>query len=358
MNKLLSVLGFLSLATCQPAFAQFGGGAAMGGSAIRDGASGGSGIYDGNYRNPTTRELAKRAPLPIESYTAGELNFISASMLMNVAPDEYVAVFAITEEGKTPQEANEKMNVTIKSFQKSLSGLGVKPKDMFVDFVILNRIYAFQLSTETTKQLARSKDNPFETQRNAAKEELVEVQRTIAKEELAGFELKKNISIHFTDKLLLDKFADAAAANKIYDLVKVDYLLKNLEQLQEDLQTQTMALIKKKEARYLKGLGLAFAPAAKVLVDKPSVYYPVEQYSSYQAAEGDRVNPSYDTQIIRVEARKTKTSYFNPLRGIDFDAVINPVVIEPTIQLTTYLKIQYGVQPLPAPPAVGSFGGN
>jgi uncharacterized protein YggE len=349
MNKILSVLSFLSLAACQTAFAQVGGGGMGGGmagsSGFGGGASGSSSFYDGNYGNPTARELAKRAPRPIESYTAGQLNFISASMLMNVAPDEYVAVFAITEEGKTPQEASEKMNATIKGFQKSLSGMGVKPKDIFVDFVIQNRIYAFHLSTEKIRRISGSTGLP------------VDVDRTIVREELAGFELKKNISIHFTDKLMLDKFTDAAATNKIYDLVKVDYLLKDLERLQEDLQTQTMALIKKKEARYLKGLGLTFAPASKVLVDKPSVYYPIEQYSSYQAAEGDKVNPSYDSDIIRIEARKTKTSYFNPLKGIDFDVIINPVIIEPTIQLTTYLKIQYGVQPLPTPPVSNGFGG-
>src|SRR5271156_2587549 len=46
--------------------------------------------------------------------------FVDADVLMNVKADEFVAVFGISEEGASVQEANEKMDATVKKFTEAL----------------------------------------------------------------------------------------------------------------------------------------------------------------------------------------------------------------------------------------------
>jgi hypothetical protein len=43
-------------------------------------------------------------------------------------------------------------------------------------------------------------------------------------------------------------------------------------------------------------------------------------------------------------ARKSRTFFFNPLNADGFDAVINPIVIEPVVQFTLYLRVKYEVE--------------
>jgi hypothetical protein len=43
-------------------------------------------------------------------------------------------------------------------------------------------------------------------------------------------------------------------------------------------------------------------------------------------------------------ARKSRTFFFNPLDADGFDMVINPVVIEPLVQFTLYLKVRFEME--------------
>jgi hypothetical protein len=104
-----------------------------------------------------------------------------------------------------------------------------------------------------------------------------------------------------------------------------------------------MALIQQKAARYKTSLGVELPATKRVVVDKPSVYYPVEQYDSYQAAEAASVDRGYNSSMTLLRLRRSSTTFFNPLANEDYDSVINPTVIEPVVQFTTYLKVQYGV---------------
>ena len=45
-----------------------------------------------------------------------------------------------------------------------------------------------------------------------------------------------------------------------------------------------------------------------------------------------------------MSSRKGRTFYYNGLDADGFDDVIDPVVIEPVVQFTLYLKIKYEVE--------------
>lgn len=316
--------------------AQVGGGAGgFGGSASTYGgnASGYAGsapTYGSNPsrdpRDPAANERAKRESYSVD-YSgsgfggAGASNrrvpppgvLFDAGVLMNVRADEYVAVFAVAEEGATPIESSAKMDATLAAFKVSLQELGVREEETFTDFVAQVRIYSYKIE-----------DN-------------------ITTEELVGFELKKNVSIHFRDKALLDKLTQAASRARIYDLVKVDFIVRDTLAIQEKLRQEAARILARKAAAHTRLLGARLVGAPLVIADKPSIYYPIEQYASYTAAETEEIRAVIEGNRVVRRARKSRTFYFNPLSPSLFDTVINSVIIEPVVQFTAYIRVRYEV---------------
>ena len=194
--------------------------------------------------------------------------------------------------------------------------MGVGGKDINVDFVAQNRIYAYRITGD------------------------------IAKEELSGFELKKNVSLHYKDKLLLDKLVLAASRFRIFDLIKVDYIVRDQTAVENKLTEEAARIIKQKAARYEQLLNVKLQPPIQVYAEKPSIYFPTEMYDSYVAQESESLSNNYsgrDKYAIQ-NARKSRTMFFNPLNADGFDSFINPVIVEPVVQFTLYLKVKYSVE--------------
>jgi hypothetical protein len=63
-------------------------------------------------------------------------------------------------------------------------------------------------------------------------------------------------------------------------------------------------------------------------------------YESYIAQESEEMQ-SYRQGLTILRARKPRTFFFNGLAGRDFDHVINPVVNEPVVQFTVYVRLRY-----------------
>ncbi|MDQ1592525.1 MAG: hypothetical protein QOG71_3152 [Pyrinomonadaceae bacterium] len=271
--------------------------------------SGGNARAEQNERNK--RVLAKEDAPP-----SATSMFVEASVLMNVKADEHVAVFGLAQECVTVAECNQKMDATIGQFSGDLKRLGIASGDIFVDFAAQNKIYGFQL------------------------------EGNVAKEKLVGFELKKNVNVHYQDKLLLDKLLVAAAQSKIFDLIKVDYIVRDTGVVHNRLAEEAARLIKQKMARHEKLLGIKLQPPAQIFAERYSAYFPTEMYDSYTAYEAEDVSRrSYDEdKYIIQRARKSRTFFFNPLNADGFDAVINPIVIEPVVQFTLYLRVKYEVE--------------
>ena len=260
-------------------------------------------------------ERVKRALTHEEMPPSATSMFVESSVLMNVKADEYVAVFGITHEGETLAECLQKMDATIQNLLNDLKPIGIGTTDLFVDFVAQNKIYKFEVAGEK------------------------------ATEKIAGFELKKNISIHYRDYALLDKLVAVTARSQIFDLIKVDYIVKDTSTIHNRLMEETARIIKQKIGRYQRLLGIHLMPPSQVFAEKPSVYYPTEMYDAYTAYETEDVSGGYYRQKYIIQgARKSRTFFFNALSAKGFDYVINPVVIEPIVQFTLYLKVKYEIE--------------
>jgi len=266
----------------------------------------------GGRAHAVQNETSKRLPVQGDTPPDAHSVFVDADVLMNVLADEHVAVFARAEECDAVPECARKMDATVTKFRDGLAALGVAPADVDVDYVAQNEIYGYEIVGD------------------------------LAKEKLTGFELKKNVAVRYRDKDLLDKLVLAAAAAKIFDLVKVDYLVLDVGAVENRLRDAAAEVARAKAARYEALFGVQFQGAPQVYADKPSVYYPTRLYDAYTATEGETVDGGYDRDRLRVQtARKTATFFFNGLDGDGFDRVINPVVLEPVVQFTMHLRLRY-----------------
>lgn len=232
-----------------------------------------------------------------------------ASVLMNMKPDAFVVVFGIQQEGKDPAESNGKLEARLDRFEKSLAVLGVKPEDIFVDFITQNKIYDY-----------RAQGN-----------DVIEVP--------AGFETKKTIAVRYKSRDIFEKIVADAAKEQIFDLIKVDYIVSDFDAVRARLFDEAVKLIKSKEAKYTSLLGVKLAPVG-LAVEKYDAFYPSEQYQRYQAFETGSGSTSYERGTT-VTKRKSFTFYYEPLTADKFDKMINPLGIEPLVQFTLYLKMDY-----------------
>ena len=259
-------------------------------------------------------ERAKRQLTQEEMPTSNSAIFLDASVLVNVKADEYIASFGVVEEAETVEACQAKMDATITAFTKSLAGLGIIPAAIFVDLTAQTKITKYK------------------------------VEGHLAREQLAGFELKKTVSVRFRDKLLIDRLLFAASQAKIYDLIKVDYVVTDLAPIQEQLAEAAATAIKAKAARHERLFGIKLRALPQVFAERSSVYYPTDMYDSYIAGESEAVSGGPDRAQTTVQSlRKSRTFHYNPLTAEGFDRVINPVVLEPVVQFTLYLKLKYEI---------------
>lgn len=281
------------------------------------GGSAGYGRRESGRERADGNERAKRTFAPADVPTSPTSVFLDASVLMNVKADDMVAVFAIAEEAPTIAECGSKVDGRVRRLREVLARQGVEPKDVLVDFIVQNRVYGFDL------------------------------QGDLAREKLTGYELKKNVSVRCGTRERMERCIEAASSVDVYDLVKVDYVVKEAAAIRTRLMEEAAKVIRRKSADYARLLGVVLRPGPQVLAERHAAYYPTEMYDSYVAQESEDVTSGFNRQRLTVQsARKPRTFYYNPMDGGSFDAVVNPVVLEPVVQFTLYLKVRAHVAPV------------
>jgi uncharacterized protein YggE len=260
-------------------------------------------------------ERAKRQLSRDEMPPTDTTVFLDASVLMNVKADQFVATFGVAEEAETVEACQAKMDATIAAFTEALKPLGVGSEALFVDFSAQTKVYSYK------------------------------AEGNLAREQLAGFELKKTVAVRYRERALIDRLVLAASRAKVYDLIKVDYVVTDLAPIQERLAEAAAAVVKAKAVRHERLLGIKLRAVPQVYAERSSAYFPTEMYDSYTAGESEAVTGGPDRARMTVQSlRKSRTFYFNPLNADGFDRVIEPVVLEPVVQFTLYLKLKYEIE--------------
>ncbi|MBL7943833.1 MAG: SIMPL domain-containing protein, partial [Flavobacteriales bacterium] len=182
---------------------------------------------------------------------------LEVNAMYNVKADSYLAIFNLIQAGNTARETDSLMNIRINRFRNDLEKIGIKGSDFVVD--MLSMVPVYEIATE----------------RKMFSKTYTEVP--------AGFEIQKNIHVHFSDDQKLDKIITSAAINEIYDLVKVDYYVKDSQLLYDSLRKEATKLVQKRIDQY-KTLGVEMEGQWTLATDKIGVFFPLDRYSKYQSS--------------------------------------------------------------------------
>jgi uncharacterized protein YggE len=238
---------------------------------------------------------------------------IEASVLTNLKPDAFVVVFGINDEGSNAATSNEKVNSKITNLTQRLKSLGIDSNDVFIDFITQNRVYDFTVAG------------------------------TQATENFTGFETKKTVAIRYKNRELFERIVSAAVDSKIFDLIKVDYIVSDFDAVRANLFDAAARVLKSKEQKYSNALGITLG-AVGLSIEKYDVTYPAEAYQRYQAFEtGDASVNNEQGVSSRVVKRKSFTFFYEPFKAGSFDTVLAHSGLEPMVQFSVYLRRQYQV---------------
>lgn len=236
--------------------------------------------------------------------------YISVKGLANVKADAYVAVFSLTQVGDSAEDVNELMEQRITAIKKEI---GVKPGvEMYVDMLSFVPVYEL---TDEKKVFSKKTHNEIP----------------------AGFEMKKNLHLKYTNPNQLNDFITIMSRHEVYDLIKVDYFSNALENIKKELMQKAKLRIDEKTKNMESLTGVSFSPDQKFVLDEYKVVMPVDMYQSFQAYSSSYLTVKKSATVNRVA--KPTTLYYQPIAAEDFDFVINPVVLEPVIQVMYEVRI-------------------
>lgn len=266
---------------------------------------------DYNYRYNQTE---KNRNLPIKLQRDGSIT-LTIKGLSNVKADAYVAVFNVKQMGTTAQEVNQLLDNRIqqvKAFVNAQTNL-----EMHEDMISFVPTYEYDVEKKVF-----------------SKKTYNEVPK--------GFELQKNLHIKYTNPDMLKQLIAICAEAEIYDLVKVDYYSTKLEDKKKELEEAVRKAVIAKKDSFVKDFTYDLSLYDKDIADAFDIIYPVEQYQSYKAYSSTSLNLTKSSKVNT--AQKTASYYFDPLKN-KFDVVINPIMVEPAIQVIYEIQLRFRPQP-------------
>ncbi|WP_294822913.1 SIMPL domain-containing protein [uncultured Flavobacterium sp.] len=224
--------------------------------------------------------------------------------IYNEKPSLFSATFSIVQVGTSLEEIDALMNEKITAIKAGIKS--VDPAiEVLTDMISFVPVYEYEVSKKIFSKKTYT-------------------------EKPAGYEMKKNLIIKYKTQAL-DKIVSVCAANEVYDLVKVDYVIASLEAVQAKLQSRALEEYNAKLKYYSLVLGEDLALKKKTLSESYNLTYPVESYSRYTAFSRPQL-PHTRNEIVN-DMAKNETNYYNPIMVKVHDFVVNPEITEPAVQV-------------------------
>lgn len=231
--------------------------------------------------------------------------------LYNLKADSYLAIFTITQTAKSQSEVNTLVKDKVNAIKTALEATG-EPVEVFTDMISFLPIYEI---------VAEKKLFSKKTYNEIPK----------------GFELKKNLHFRFKNQSLINLLVTICSEQEIYDLVRVDYIIDNMEVKKQEIITKATADINKKIARYKTLMASNFTDMDRLVAENFAVHYPIEQYQQYQAYCSNSL--SFNAVKVQSVAKNT-SSFYSPKLNKNYDFVLNSSILEPMVQIEYVLKIR------------------
>jgi uncharacterized protein YggE len=202
------------------------------------------------------------------------------------------------------------MDKRIQAFASDLVKMGIPVRDIYADMTTQNKIYDYKVTGQMAEQYVK------------------------------GFELKKNVITKFKNIKDLDEMIIAASNHQIYDLVKVDYIVTNLNEVYTNLFKSAMEVINQKKELYSTATGSKLLPASQIYGEQFYSYYPSQLYKSYTAYSTTEVYT--DANTVK-DARKSPVFYYDKIDYSGFDKIIDPSVTEPAVEFVLTLQVKFEI---------------
>jgi uncharacterized protein YggE len=161
-----------------------------------------------------------------------------------------------------------------------------------------------------------------------------------------GFEMKKNIHVRFNEHDRLNDLIAAAAKAEMYDLVKVEYNVADMDRIYNELRLKAEEVILQKTQTFTR---IGFDLQILNYNSNQGSVYPADRYVKYLAANTGipktyAKRASKDKPIEYNYADKNTTVYYEKLPYSRFDVVLNADALEPTVQFYFSATVQYKLQ--------------
>ena len=261
----------------------------------------------GNYQNPNLSKVKSN-----ESSMAFEV-----SILNNVPADSYVVTLGVNQESHLVESCNSEINRRISSFKTAINKLGIKEKDVYVDFISQTKIYGYQPTSKGNNINIQQKDE--------------------------GFEIKKNIIFKLSEIQLFDRILEIASKSEIHNIINVEYYVSNQDAVYEKMLKEALKIVEKRKSLLnISGFKWETEPVFEISFNP---IQPGNQYKNFQAFETSNISYSnyYNSNqvVIQQEQRKSKTFFFDGIETSNFDKIMNadsPVV---GLQYVMNVKVTY-----------------
>lgn len=275
-------------------------------------------LFSQSSGNSRYHQAAPEEHQPQAVISDGQIT-LTISGLLNAKADTFVAFFNVTQVGETAASVDSLMSLRIKRFQAALRRQQRDTLVVHTDMISLVPKYDIRV-------LKRAFSRTYN-------------------EVPDGFELQKNVTITYHTASDLNMIVTAAAQAEIYDLVKVDYFLSNVKKHYEQLRTQCVETMKVR-IKYLESMGIRLDTLRKVFDDDFATVLPQTRYGSYSSVSRPSLNAMKKDDIESGKFHSVEPSpskYYEAVPYTLYDVVVNPVVSEPTVQLTYQMSLKYTV---------------
>jgi uncharacterized protein YggE len=270
---------------------------------------GGNQIYNNNNKNRSYNYNRK----PIEKtsiYSTDSTLVVTAKVLLNQKADYYLITIGANQLGKTVIEVNQKINKRIDNVKQKLNLLDISNDEIYVDFISQTKQYDFKIT-------GREVNEYFD-----------------------GFNIRKNIIIKVKDLSQIENIINYCSEFEIHDIIKVDYVSKDMETINAELLKAAKKVIKNKKDVFEEFSSKKISNNYRLTYKKFKTSYPKNLYKQYKEAfETSLVTYAYNSNYNKKEVRKEKTFYYD---GIESEYGVDKVIdeIAPLIGIQYILEIQ------------------
>jgi uncharacterized protein YggE len=264
--------------------------------------------YTGKYEDtPNNGGTQAQAALPYDNSV-----IFDADVMINMKASSYTAIFSVTDFGKTVIQADSAMSARLKVFTDAMVKDSILAENIHIDFISMLPVYEVEAQNK--------------------------VFSNIATEVPAGFKIKKNVHVMFFDHTKLDQIITHAAKASIYDLVKVDYNVNDIQAAYDTLRKIAVEVIDMKRNTYAM---MGFETTIMAMAEGYDSKYPEERYESYTAyLQGNSFNSAQNPNMTVQTAEKEQTVFYNKVPYKQFDRVLNADLAEPGVQFYYKLRVK------------------